>query len=49
MSNQELFLIGLGVTLLMIVAIGPLIWAAVLDGRYNDEMQTQYRDDRVKS
>ena len=36
MSNLELFLLGLGVTLLTAVALALLIWAAIQDGRYND-------------
>jgi hypothetical protein len=44
MSNLELFLLGLGVTLLTALALAPLIWAAIQDGRYNDEQQQLYRE-----
>lgn len=44
MSNLELFVIGFAVTILMCAALAPLIWAAILDGRYNDQQQRLYRD-----
>lgn len=43
MSNVELFALGLLVTILTAAALAPLIWAAVQDGRYNDEQQLMYR------
>jgi hypothetical protein len=49
MSNLELFLLGLGVTLLTAVALAPLIWAAFLDGRYNDEQQQLYREQALRT
>jgi len=49
MSNLELFLLGLGVTLLTAVALAPLIWAAIQDGRYNDEQQQVYREQALRA
>ena len=49
MSNLELFLLGLGVTLLTAVALAPLIWAAIQDGRYNDEQQQLYREQALRT
>ena len=48
MSNLELFLLGLGVTLLTALALAPLIWAAIQDGRYNDEQQQLYREQALR-
>lgn len=33
MSDLELFVVGTFITILVAVAVVPLIWAAVLDGR----------------
>lgn len=49
MSNLELFLLGLGVTLLTALALAPLIWAAIQDGRYNDEQQLLYRERALRT
>ena len=49
MSNLELFLLGLGVTLLTTLALAPLIWAAIQDGRYNDEQQQVYREQALRT
>ena len=49
MSNLELFLLGLGVTILTAVALAPLIWAAIQDGRYNDEQQQLYREQALRA
>ena len=45
MSNAELFAFGLLVTLVMSAALAPLIWAAIQDGRYNDQQQQLYREE----
>jgi hypothetical protein len=39
MSNAALFFSGFLVTLAVVVGIGLLIWGAILDGRYNREVQ----------
>jgi hypothetical protein len=39
MNSTGLFIYGFFVTVLVVVAIGMLVWGAVLDGRYNDEMR----------
>lgn len=39
MSNAALFFSGFLVTLAVVVGIGLLIWGAILDGRYNRQMQ----------
>ncbi len=44
MSNLELFLLGVAVTLLTATALAPLVWAAIQDGRYNDQQQRLYRE-----
>ena len=44
MSNPELFGLGIVVTLMTAVALAPLVWAAILDGRYNDQQQRVYRE-----
>ena len=49
MSNLELFLLGLAVTLLTAAALAPLIWAAIHDGRYNDEQQHSYREQALRA
>ena len=49
MSNLELFLLGLAVTLLTALALAPLIWAAIQDGRYNDEQQQLYREQALRA
>lgn len=33
MSNLEIFIIGTVITILVAIALIPLLWAAVLDGR----------------
>jgi len=38
MSNGALFAVGFVITALVVFAIGGLIYAAVLDQRYQDEM-----------
>ena len=49
MSNLELFLLGLLVTIMMALALAPLIWAAIQDGRYNDEQQQLYREQALRA
>ena len=44
-TNIELFALGVLVTLLTSAALAPLIWAAIQDGRYNDQQQDVYRDE----
>jgi hypothetical protein len=44
MTNLELFLLGVVVTLMTAAALAPLVWAAIQDGRYNDEQQQLYRE-----
>ena len=48
MSNAELFAFGVLVTLLMAAALAPLIWAAIQDGRYNDQQQALYREETLR-
>jgi hypothetical protein len=48
MSNVELFAFGVLVTLLMSAALTPLIWAAIQDGRYNDQQQQLYREEALR-
>jgi hypothetical protein len=38
-SNLAIFVLGLVVTGIVTVAVTPLIWAAVLDGRYDREQR----------
>lgn len=33
MSNAQIFIVGFVITLLVAIALVPLLWAAVLDGR----------------
>jgi len=47
-SNAELFAFGVLVTLLMAAALAPLIWAAIQDGRYNDQQQALYREEALR-
>jgi hypothetical protein len=49
MSNLELFLLGVAVTLLTAAALAPLIWAAIQDGRYNDQQQQFYREQALRA
>ncbi len=37
MSNLGIFLVGTLVTLIVLSALGLLVWGAIMDGRYNDE------------
>jgi hypothetical protein len=39
MSNLAIFVLGLVVTAIVAVAVIPLIWAAVMDGRYDREQR----------
>ena len=41
MNNLPLFIAGFLVSLIVIAAIGLLLYAAVLDGRYEQEQQAQ--------
>lgn len=38
MSNLPLFLAGCFITALVLFGVGGLIYAAILDGRYDEEM-----------
>jgi len=49
MTNLELFLLGLLVTIMTALALAPLIWAAIQDGRYNDEQQQLYREQALRA
>lgn len=53
MSGVALFLYGAGVTIVVAAAVGVLVYAAVLDGRYEREMRERMRsgrpDDRYDS
>lgn len=49
MNNIELFAFGLLVTLLTAAALAPLIWAAIQDGRYNDQQQQLYREEALRA
>ncbi len=44
MTNLELFVLGVVVTLMTAAALAPLVWAAIQDGRYNDQQQRVYRE-----
>ena len=44
MTNLELFVLGVLVTLMTAAALAPLVWAAIQDGRYNDQQQRVYRE-----
>ncbi len=44
MTNLELFVLGVVVTLITVAALAPLVWAAIQDGRYNDQQQRIYRE-----
>lgn len=44
MSNAALFASGALITLVFTIGAGLLVWGAILDGRYNREVQ-----DRMKS
>ncbi|CAB4346852.1 unannotated protein [freshwater metagenome] len=41
MNNLPLFIAGFLISLIVIAAIGLLLYAAVLDGRYEQEQQAQ--------
>jgi hypothetical protein len=43
-NNLELFALGVVVTLMTAAALAPLVWAAIQDGRYNDQQQRVYRE-----
>ena len=44
MNDLELFVLGVVVTLMTAAALAPLVWAAIQDGRYNDQQQRVYRE-----
>ncbi len=46
MNDLELFALGVVVTLMTAAALAPLVWAAIQDGRYNDQQQRFYREHR---
>lgn len=46
MSNAELFVVGTIITLVVVLAITPLIWAAIQDGRADDAIARE-RDERL--
>ncbi len=48
MNAYALFAYGLFVTMIVFVAIGLLIWGAVLDGRYNQEMREHYDEEEAR-
>jgi hypothetical protein len=39
MSNVGLFVLGCVITAIVAVALAPLVWAAILDGRYDREQR----------
>lgn len=39
MSNVGLFVVGTGVTLIVLSALALLVWGAVMDGQYEAEQQ----------
>jgi hypothetical protein len=43
MSNLAIFVLGLVVTGIVAAAVTPLIWAAVMDGRYDREQRGRLR------
>jgi hypothetical protein len=43
MSNGALFASGFLITIVFSIGIGLLIWGAILDGRYNQEVQARLR------
>jgi len=45
-SNGALFAVGFAITALVAFAIGGLIYAALLDQRYQDEMSSSSGDER---
>lgn len=45
MNAWALFAYGLFVTMIVGVAIGLLIWGAILDGRYEEKMKEKRRAD----
>ncbi len=44
MSNIGLFAAGVIVTLLVLAGLAPLVWAAILDGRYESERRAAAED-----
>ena len=45
MSDLEIFIVGTCVTILVAIAIIPLVWAAVLDGRDEEASKRLGRED----
>jgi hypothetical protein len=45
MNNLPLFIAGFLISCIVIAAIGVLLYAAVLDGRYEREQQTERATD----
>ncbi len=47
MSNGALFAVGFVITALVMFAIGGLVYAAMLDQRYQDEMNPEASEDEA--
>lgn len=45
MTNLQLFVVGVAVTVPSAIAIGGLIRAAILDGRENEQFQAEMAED----
>lgn len=46
MSNGALFAVGFAITALVMFAVGGLVYAALLDQRYQDEMSSRDSEDQ---
>lgn len=44
MSNGALFAVGFAITALVLFAVGGLVYAALLDQRYHEEMSSTAED-----
>jgi len=44
MSNIGLFACGVIVTVIVLAALAPLVWATILDGRYESEQRAAAED-----
>ena len=49
MSNVGLFLVGTGVTLIVLSALALLIWGAVMDGQYEEEQKHEAEEAAVRA
>ena len=44
MTTQDLVILNVLAVVVLLAVLVPLVWAAIQDGRYNDQWQRVYRE-----